>query len=557
MKVFIEQTDGQEGQAHSWASINWQGVVRNVRRLQERIYRATQEKAWQKVRSLQKLLQRATSNKLLSIRQVTLENQGRKTPGIDGVIYDTPAKRLALSNKIGAWQSYRPQAVKRVIIPKGEGKQRPLGIPTQKDRVRQAIIKRGLEAEWEARFEANSYGFRPGRSAQDAIAQIRKTVCQKGSSQWVLDADIKGCFDNIAHQPLLQKIPGVRAIVGRWLKAGIIAQGQFQPSPQGTPQGGIISPLLANIALDGLERLFGCENSKGSYVYPGQRKGLNKGVSLIRYADDFVVTAPSKEVIEDYVIPTLNHFLAQRGLALNPDKTNIVHISQGFNFLGFTIRKYKQGILITPQKQKVKAHLNQIKSYLTQHKQATVTEVIHHLNPIIRGWTNYYRHCNAAKTFKYLSFRYWHLLWRWAKRRHPNKGLKWIRRKYFTSLKGRNWVFAENDRFLLDPATVKVREFFKVKGYASPLDPALRSYWANRHRGALISLTPSAPKRILFHRQDYRCLHCKLPFLPDDDIVKHHLASKLSGGRDALFNLVALHRHCHLQLHQRLGFRVF
>ena len=351
MRVFIEQT-GEQTEPR-WEHIQWGHVAKNVRRLQERIYRATQQQDWKKVRSLQKLLTRATSNKLLAIRRVTQENQGRHTPGVDGVVCDTPEARMALSQEDWSLKKHRPMPVRRVYIPKDNGKERPLGIPTIKDRVMQAIVKAALEPEWEARFEANSYGFRPGRNCMDAITQIHTTLNRKGSSSWILDADISGCFDNIAHEPLLAKIPVFDTIIRRWLKAGVVEFGYLTETDTGTPQGGVISPLLANIAMDGMERLFGCETTDGRTISPAKRKGENKGISLIRYADDFVVTAPSREILQEYVIPKLEGFLTARGLTLNKDKTHIVHQKEGFNFLGFTIRRFGETLLAQPQKEKI------------------------------------------------------------------------------------------------------------------------------------------------------------------------------------------------------------
>ena len=277
MKTFIEQTKGQTDPP--WANIDWLAVETNVRRLQERIYRAATDKDRKKVKNLQKLLVRATSNKLLAIRRITQENQGKNTAGVDGVICDTPEARLEMFREGLKLKGYRPLPVRRVYIPKGEGKVRPLGIPTVKDRVMQAIVKAALEPEWEARFEANSYGFRPGRRTMDAIEAIHTTVNRKDCSQWVLDADISGCFDNIDHGPLLAKLPVFTTTIRRWLKAGVVELGFLSPTNTGTPQGGVISPLLANVALDGMERLFGCERPDGRSKSPAFRKAALSGTS--------------------------------------------------------------------------------------------------------------------------------------------------------------------------------------------------------------------------------------------------------------------------------------
>ena len=434
MNPFIERTEGHPDP--TWADINWHAVEGNVRRLQGRIYRATMNKAWRKVKNLQQLLVRATSNKLLAIRRITQENQGKHTAGIDGVVYDTPEARWKLFQEGLSLTGYKPRPVRRVYIPKDNGKQRPLGIPTGKDRVMQAIVKAALEPEWEARFEANSYGFRPGRCTMDAIEAIHTTLNQKNSSPWMLDADISGCFDNIDHGPLLAKLPVFTTTLRQWLKAGVVEVGFFSPTDTGTPQGGVISPLLANVALDGMERLFEAEWPDGRPKAPAFRKGLNKGIAVIRYADDFVTTAPTREVLETYARPRLVEFLKQRGLALNEGKTRIIHIREGLNFLGFHIRKFgsrDEKLLTVPQKEKVLKHVRATRSYLDAHKQTPAGQVIKELNPVIRGWANYYRHCAAKDVFQKVRHAQWQMLWIWAKRRHPNKSSKWVKARYFRS----------------------------------------------------------------------------------------------------------------------------
>jgi RNA-directed DNA polymerase len=286
---FIEQT-GQ--QPLDWNQIDWGQIEHTVRRLQERIYRATQRQEWQTVRSLQKLLARATANKLLAIRRVTQQNQGKRTPGVDGKVYLTSEARATLAEESFSFKGYRPQPVRRVYIPKSDGKKlRALGIPAMRDRIYQAIVKAALEPEWEARFEANSYGFRPGRCCMDAIVQLHRTLSSQGGSEWILDADISGCFDHISHAALLSRIPVFKTTVHRWLKAGVVELGHYQQTLEGVPQGGVISPLLMNVALDGMERLFHCESRNGVQIEPGRRPGLDRGVSLVRYADDFAAVA--------------------------------------------------------------------------------------------------------------------------------------------------------------------------------------------------------------------------------------------------------------------------
>ena len=479
-----------------WSGINWTAVEANVRRLQDRIYRATAEQDWKRVKNLQKLLIRSQAAKFKAIRQVTQENSGKHTPGIDGVVCDTPKKRLDLLNEGMDLQGYRPKPVRRVYIPKANGKRRPLGIPTIKDRVMQALVKLAMEPEWECRFEANSYGFRPGRACQDAIEAIYTTLNHSGCSEWILDADISGCFDNIDHNTLLERIPVFKETVQKWLKAGIVEMGQFATSEQGTPQGGVISPLLANIALDGLEREFESEKPNGEPLSPAFRKGKNKGINLIRYADDFVVTAPTKETLESYVIPKVEEFLAKRGLQLSEAKTRIVHVDEGFHFLGFEIRRYKDTLLTKPQKGKVMKHLQDIKAYLSNNKQAPAGKVIRDLNPVIRGWANYYRHGTSKKTFDKADHRTWQKLWTWAIRRHPKKSKQWIKDRYFAN----DWTFREEQAQLLRHSATPITRHPKVIGKSSPMNPGQRDYWEQRKRNQTSRQTYQKQKLALLHK---------------------------------------------------------
>ncbi|MCD0155658.1 group II intron reverse transcriptase/maturase [Deinococcus sp. 6GRE01] len=547
--LVIEQT---KGLPLKWPDINWTATEGKVRRIQERIFRAAQNGEHAKVKNLQKLLVRSTAAKLLATRQVTQQNRGKHTPGVDGVIVDTPEARVQLLQEGLNLKGYRPLPVRRVHIPKANGKTRPLGIPTVKDRVMQAIVKFALEPEWESRFEANSYGFRPGRSTMDANVAIHTTLNKRGCSEWVLDADISGCFDNISHDALLNRLPVFTKVVRRWLKAGVVEFGRMSDSLAGTPQGGIISPLLANIALDGLERLFGAEDVRGNLVAPAKRKGLNRGLSVIRYADDFVVTAPSKEVLEEYVIPRITDFLKLRGLELSEAKTRIVHIDEGFDFLGYTVRRFKGKLLTLPAKEKVLSHLRRVKAYLKNHEQTPAGQVIRDLNPVIRGWANYYRHTAAKGTFDKADHRTWQMLWTWAKRRHPNKPTKWIKRRYF-----RNdgvWTFHEGNAQLLRRSIISITRFKKVEGKASKLDPTLRAYWSDRKRREMARQIIQKERLQLLRQQDGMCGFCHLP-LSTEDIDDHHIHPRHAGGQNTLDNRILVHRWCHHAHHQRIGYK--
>jgi RNA-directed DNA polymerase len=377
-----------------------------------------------------------------------------------------------------------------------------VGIPTVKDRVMQAIVKAVLEPEWEARFEANSYGFRPGRCPMDAIEALHTTMNRKDCSPWVLDADISGCFDNIDHEPLLAKLPVFTTTLRQWLKAGVVEVGFFSPTATGTPQGGVIAPLLANVALDGMERLFEAEWPDGRPKAPAFRKGLNKGVSVIRYADDFVTTAPTREVLETSARPRLEKFLQERGLALNEAKTRIGHIKDGLNFLGFHLRKFgsrKEKLLTVPQKEKVLKHLRATRSYLDAPKQTPAVRVIETLNPVIRGWANYYRHSAAKDVFKKVRHAQWQMLWNWAKRRHPHQRSQWVKARYFRD--DGYWTFQEDEAELVQPDATPITRYTKVTGRNSPYDPTLRQYWLERKKRQVGRETYKKQRLMLHQRQ--------------------------------------------------------
>ncbi|MCM8735249.1 group II intron reverse transcriptase/maturase [Azospirillum sp. A1-3] len=550
--VQTEQT-GERPPTMAWSEIDWTTTEAVVKRLQGRIYRAAAAGNGRQVKNLQKLLVRSTSAKRLAVRRVTQQNTGRNTPGIDGVVCKTPEGRMRLSTDLSL-KDYRPQPVRRVYIPKADGRKRPLGIPTIRDRALQMLVKMALEPEWETRFEANSYGFRPGRCTMDAIVALHAMLAPAGASEWVLDADIAGCFDNIGHDPLLAKLPTFTTTIHRWLKAGTVELGTWTPTTAGTPQGGIASPLLSNIALDGMERLFGAEDTRGRPVRPSRRHGLNRGLGLVRYADDLVVTAPTREVLETYVVPTLTRFLGERGLTLSEKKTRIVHIDEGFDFLGFTVRRYRGVILTTPQKAKVVQHLRTIHDYLSSHRQATASQVIGELNPLIRGWANYYRHGASKRTFHSMDHHVHAKLWHWAKRRHPTKSAAWVRSRYFDA----KWNFVDGRTRLARHDDTPVTRHSKVQGKRSPLNPDDQAYWEERQQRRM-KVTMHSPMRLaLLRRQDFQCAMCRVGFDPDEDlplIDEHHNIPRHRGGSDQIDNLQLVHRWCHYGHHARIGYR--
>lgn len=371
-----------------WDAINWRRANRQVRNLRHRIFRATQRGEWAKVRSLQRLMLRSHANTLVSVRRVTQVNQGRHTAGVDRVVVKTPAARGKLVDQLMTCQPWRAQPVRRVYIPKANGKRRPLGIPTILDRCLQARVKNALEPSWEARFEGTSYGFRPGRGCHDALAKIFLLAAPHRRKQWIVDADITGAFDHIDHDFLLRTIgtvPGM-GLIKQWLKAGYIDKSVFYPTTAGTPQGGIVSPLLANIALHGMEEALGVRRDCAGAIRSPR--------AVVRYADDFVVFCESRDDAER-VIVLLCDWLAMRGLHLSEEKTRIVHLTEGFDFLGSTIRHYphrsaKTGykLLITPSKAAVRQITATLRAEWHILAGADITTALNRLNPIVRGWAN-------------------------------------------------------------------------------------------------------------------------------------------------------------------------
>ena len=460
-----------------WPDIDWAQCIRHVRRLQVRIVKATQGGRWNKVKVLQRLLTSSFSGKALAVKRVT-ENEGRRTSGVDGVLWSTPkAKSRAVQNLSG--RGYKPLPLRRVYIPKSRNKVRPLGIPTMKDRAMQALHLLALQPFSETKADKNSYGFRPERATHDAIEQCFLMLSRKTSAKWILEGDIKGCFDNINHGWLIDNIPMDKKILRKWLKAGYIYDRILYPTEAGTPQGGIISPTLANMTLDGLEaelKKF-CRQDK---------------VHMVRYADDFIITGNSKEFLENAVKPLVETFLSARGLELSAEKTSITHIDQGFDFLGVNIRKYNGKLFIKPSKKNVKACLDKVRNAIKDNKTAKQINLIKMLNPILRGWANYHRTVSAKETFRHVDNENWKSLWQWARRRHPNKRPAWIVKKYFKKVGNRHWEFAAEDTeksypdgkpleiSLCRAFDIPIRRHIKIKGEANPFDPKFRTYFEER-----------------------------------------------------------------------------
>jgi RNA-directed DNA polymerase len=512
------------------------------------------------------MLMKSWSARALAVRRVTQDNQGKKTAGVDGLKSLTPKQRLDLVNKLRLGTKASP--TRRVWIPKpGTEEKRPLGIPTMKDRALQALVKLALEPEWEARFEPNSYGFRPGRACHDAVAAIFDSIRYK--AKYVLDADIAKCFDRIDQGKLLQKLntfPTMRRQIKSWLKAGVMDGRELFPTSEGTPQGGVISPLLANIALHGMENRI--KEYVGSLKYLDKnKKNRMDSVSLIRYADDFVILHKDLTVVQGCQT-LITDWLKDMGLELKPSKTRLAHTlnpveqeKPGFNFLGFNIRQFSVGkyhsgkntqgqllgfkSIITPSKEKVKAHYDKIAEVINNHKAVPQSVLIQHLNPIIRGWSNYFSTVVSKVTYADIDHLMYLKLRTWARHRHPKKNMGYVVKKYWHSVGVNNWEFAtregNNPLRLLDHASTPIVRHVKVKGESSPYDGNL-VYWSKR-----MGESPGLPTRVttLLKRQKGKCAQCELHFREEDVMEIDHKIPKSQGGKDKYDNWQLLHRHCH------------
>jgi len=455
----------------NWTTIQWSKVIQSVSRLQRRIAKAVKEKRWGKAKALIHLISKSFFAKLLAVLRVTT-NKGGKTPGVDNKLWKTHNEKLQAVKSLTI-RGYRPKPLRRVYILKKNGKQRPLSIPTMHDRAMQTLFKIALDPVAEITADRNSYGFRLRRSCNDAIAQCFLALCRKNSAHWIFEADIKACFDNIRHDWILKHIPINKTILNKWLTAGHIEKKRLFPTEKGTPQGGTISPLIMNMVLDGLEKIL-------NRHYP-RRKGQR--VNFIRYADDFVITAASKEVITEEIIPLVKDFLMERGLQLSPEKSKVTHINNGFDFLSQNVRKYNGKLVIRPSKSSVKSFKNKIKKMIRDYRGIPAHSLIRILNPVIRGWSNYHKGICAKRTFAKIGNFIWEQLKRWAKYQHGNKNRWWIFHRYFRDLHF-------SDRYISKKGTVvhrlyrikyvPIRYHVKIKGDANPFLPEYDKYFSNR-----------------------------------------------------------------------------
>ena len=557
--------NGPEGDVTDWPSIDWLEAEDEVRRLRQRIFTASQAGDLKRVRNLQKLMLRSRSNTLLSVRRVAEVNAGRKTAGIDGKTALLESQKAELADWVQQRSAWKPRAVKRVFIPKANGKQRGLGIPVMRDRTLQALVLNALEPEWEARFEPKSYGFRPGRGCHDAIAAIFITVKGKNPKrQWVLDADLAAAFDRLSHDHLLESLGTfpARDLIRQWLTAGVVETGRFTPTGEGTPQGGVISPCLMNVALHGMEEAAGVR-----YRLTGTKAGeLAQGSpALIRYADDLVVLCRSADEARQ-VKERLADWLTPRGLAFNEDKTRIAHLNEGHDFLGFNVRRYNSKLLIKPSKDAMRRIRARLSAEVLALRGSNAAAVIAKLNPIIRGWAAYYRGAVSSKAFDSLDNHVWKLVYKWAKFTHPTKPKGWVTARYFgpfnTSRQNR-WVFGDRETgaYLTKFAWTKiVRHELVIKG-ASVDDPALTEYWAKRRRRRKPPLSQFGLH--LLQAQHGRCPLCEGLLLHADQepqspseweqwlratrtaVRKNAVIADPGGGSDDHVDLRLIHVHCH------------
>ena len=537
------------GIATCWEAIDWQKALAYVKKLQVRIVKAQKEGHYSKVKSLQWLLTHSFYAKALAVKRVT-SNQGKRTSGVDHELWLTPQEKFNAISKLNR-RGYRPQPLRRHYIPKKNGKMRPLGIPTMTDRAMQTLYKFSLEPIAETYADPNSYGFRIGRSTHDAIEQCFTDLNKGKSPEWILEGDIKGCFDHISHEWLLENIPMDTQILEKWLKCGYVETRKLFPTDEGAPQGGTISPTLMNMTLDGLERLL--QERLPTRQKVNGRTHFNK-LNFVRYADDFIITGESPEFLRDKVLPIVKEFLTERGLQLSEEKTVITHIEDGFDFLGKNIRKYNGKLLIKPSKTSVKSFLEKVRSIIKGNKSTKQETLIRKLNPVIRGWVNNQRYVVSSKVFSRVDYEIYKCLWQWAKRRHKKKSHKWIAQKYWHHIGSRQWTFSvpyENQSTEGEPlyckleyaTDTKIIRFKKIVAEANPFDEYWTDYFEEREGEKLLNSTKGREKLLtIWRRQHRRCPVC-------GDLITSETGFKVYAPAGKNSQKIMVHKECHKEIH--------
>ena len=545
-----------------WGQVNWQKINRYVEKLQQRIYHAERAGDKRKVRNLQRMLMNSEAALLVSIRRVTQLNKGKRTAGVDGYKALTPKDRLELFQKIRnmSLSLHKPKPAYRTYIKKKNGKLRPLGIPTITDRVYQNVVRLALEPQWEAKFEPTSYGFRPKRNCHDAIERIFNTMKGNTKREWVFEGDFKGCFDTLNHDFIIRQLEGFpeSELIAKWLKAGFVDNKVFNETDEGTPQGGIISPLLANIALHGMEQVLGI---KYTLVRHGEKITYENHTPymMCRYADDFVIMCKTKQEAEQ-LYKTLEEYLSCRGLALAEEKTKVTHVSDGFDFLGFNVRKYdtQNGakLLIKPSKDSIRKFKNTVAGIVRGSYGNNVQSMINRLNPVIIGTANYWCRKVAKETFSAMDNYVWGRIYRYLRRTHPKKGWKWIKRQYFkpdkTGQSMDKWILTDpvTGNQLKKMAWTPIVRHQQVKYNYSPFDANLKEYFDNRDRKEF-DLNNVAYRQKLAKKQKYVCPMCGMSITNfEEGLETHHILPVVKGGTGTYKNLQLVHISCHIEYHR-------